>query len=181
MSLKTIFRTSVPIALAALLAFSAGCTVRPLMATDPAVTASAPQTAYSQVAVEPVDTRYGQEVRNHLIFLLNGGAAQPASPRYTMDLAVTRLVASAASVQVATDNEPTAGTITLTGLYQLLDEKTGAVAATGRRQVTSAYDVPRQAYAALRAERDAEDRAARELAEMIRLALGHDLARLSGQ
>ena len=46
---------------------------------------------------------------------------------------------------------------------------------TGRRQIASSYDIPRQEFAAVRAERDAENRAARELAELLRLALAQDL------
>jgi LPS-assembly lipoprotein len=37
--------------------------------------------------------------------------------------------------------------------------------------------VPRQQYAALRAERDAQDRAAREIAEQLRLAVAQDLSK----
>ena len=36
-------------------------------------------------------TRYAQEVRNHLIFLFNGGSGQPAAARYTLTLVVTAL------------------------------------------------------------------------------------------
>jgi LPS-assembly lipoprotein len=55
------------------------------------------------------------------------------------------------------------------------------VVASGTRQFVSSYDVPRQEFAALRAKRDAENRAARELAELIRLAVAQDLTRLPAQ
>ncbi|MFC5586524.1 LPS assembly lipoprotein LptE [Nitratireductor kimnyeongensis] len=172
------FRVSLLAGLALSLAVASGCTVRPLMATPdvtPGGLASSP--ALSSIAIAPVDTRYAQEVRNHLIFLLNGGAGQPASARYTLDLAVTRTSSAAARVQVRTDNEPTSSLLTMTARYTLKDSGTGQVVANGQRQISSAYDVPRQEFASLRAERDAENRAARELAEQLRLALGQDLAR----
>ncbi len=177
-SLNPTFRVSMLAGLALSLAVASGCTVRPLMAT-PDVTQSgfASSPALSSIAIAPVDTRYGQEVRNHLIFLLNGGAGQPSNARYALELAVTRSSSAAARVQVRTDNEPTSSLLTMTAVYTLTESGTGQVVAKGRRQISSAYDVPRQEFAALRAERDAENRAARELAEQLRLALGQDLAR----
>ncbi|WP_082143578.1 LPS assembly lipoprotein LptE [Nitratireductor soli] len=182
MFLNPISRVSLLAGLVMALAVASGCTVRPLLATQDASSgAAASSPALSSVAIAPVDTRYGQQVRNHLIFLLNGGAGQPANARYTLDLAVTRSTSAAARIQVRTDNEPTAGTLTMTGLYRLTDSQTGALVASGKREMTSAYDVPRQEFAAIRAVRDAEDRAARELAELLRLAVGQDLARAGGQ
>ena len=83
-------------------------------------------------------------------------------------------------MQRARENEPTAGTVTLTANYVLTENATGEVAATGRRQITSSYDVPRQEFAALRAERDAENRAARELAELLKLVLAQELTGRAG-
>jgi LPS-assembly lipoprotein len=80
-------------------------------------------------------------------------------------------------VQIANDNEPSAGTVTLTADYVLTRKADGEVVATGRRQVSASFDRARQEFATLRAERDAQDRAARELAELLRLALAHDLER----
>ena len=51
------------------------------------------------------------------------------------------------------------------------DAVTGRAGGRGTRQVTASFDRSRQYFARLRAERDAEDRAARELAEALRLAV----------
>jgi LPS-assembly lipoprotein len=51
------------------------------------------------------------------------------------------------------------------------------VVSNGDRQFSASYDVPRQEFAAVRAQRDAENRAARELAELLRLAIAQDLSR----
>jgi LPS-assembly lipoprotein len=163
----------------------AACQVRPLYATPPAgagVTAD-----LSSIAIKPVETRYAQEVRNHLIFLFNGGSGQPTSARYGLQLTVTALKEAAAVVQVGEENEPSAGTMTLAASYVLTDREAvnkdtagdGMVVATGDRRIVASYDVPRQEFAALRAERDAENRAARELAELLRLAIAQDMSRLT--
>ena len=80
-------------------------------------------------------------------------------------------------VQVGDDNEPTAGTVTLTGYYSLAVTTSGEVVASGSRQIMSSYDVPRQEFAAYRARLNAEDRAARELAELLNLAFAQKLSK----
>jgi LPS-assembly lipoprotein len=81
---------------------------------------------------------------------------------------------ASATIQVNTENEPTAAIETVRASYTLTDSS-GTVVATGKRQFMASYDVPRQEFAAVRARIDAENRAARELAELLRLALAHDL------
>ncbi len=118
-------------------------------------------------------------MRNALIFRLSGGQGEPATPRYTLKLNVRSVTTALASRQITTiDQEPTARIATLTSTYQLRDAATGAIVARGTRQMTSSLDVPVQQFAAERALRDAENRAARELAELLRLALAQDLQRL---
>lgn len=161
------------------LAALSACTVRPLY-SDAGMAAGAHAGAsagLSSIAIKPVTTRYGQEVRNHLIFGLNGGAGQPANPLYSLALNVTAQTSSAATIQRALEEEPTAAMMTVGATYVLTDAKTGEVVARGRLEASSSFDVPRQSFAALRARRDAENRAARELAELLRLAIGQDLSR----
>jgi LPS-assembly lipoprotein len=131
----------------------------------------------SSINIKPVDQRYAQQVRNQLIFLFNKGAGQPAAAAYTLTLVVTAIHQSAAVVQVGDDNEPTAGTVTLTARYSLAGTKSTEVIASGQRQITSSYDVPRQEFAAYRARINAEDRAARELAELLNLAIAQQLSK----
>jgi LPS-assembly lipoprotein len=156
------------------------CTVRPLYSNAPATTSGTASMAaeLSSISIKPVSTRYAQEVRNNLIFLLNGGAGQPSSPAYTLDLNVVRRVEVAVTTQVTrTDDEPTASTVTMIGIYSLKKAGTAEVVATGRREIMSSYDVPREEFAALRALRDAENRSSRELAELLRVSIAQDIAR----
>ena len=162
------------------LATVAGCTVQPLYATDTAPVGSTTATGsvageLSMIAVKPVSTRVGQEVRNHLIFLFNNGSGEPTAPRYSLSLSVSSGSEATANIQVNKENEPTAAILTAYASY-VLTTTDGTVVGKGRRQYASSYDVPRQEFAALRAARDAENRAARELAELVRLAVAQDLA-----
>jgi LPS-assembly lipoprotein len=154
------------------------CTVQPLYSDGPAASGTVTGSIASElsaISVKPVTTRVGQEVRNKLLFLLYGGQAEPAAPSYTLLLVVSSISEASANIQVNTVSEPTAAIDTVRVTYQLRDS-TGTVVATGKRQFAASYDVPRQEFAAVRARIDAENRAAREVAELIRLALAHDLA-----
>jgi len=166
--------------LVASVALVSACTVRPLYSSAPLSAGSQVGAAaeLGSISVKPVNTRYAQQVRNNLIFALGQGAGEPASPAYSLDLGVTELVESAATVQVTTDDdEPTAGTVTLTANYVLTDAKTGTTIATGRRSIASSFDRPRQEFASYRAQIDAENRAARELADLLRLSIAQDLVK----
>ena len=169
------------IALASLvgsLALVSACTVRPLYSSAPLTTGSSANAELASIAIKPVKTRYAQQVRNNLIFGFGRGAGEPASPLYSLDLSVSEAVESSALVQVGTDeDEPTAGSVTLTASYTLTDAKTGVVITVGKRAITSSFDRPRQEFASYRAQIDAENRAARELAEALQLSIAQDLVR----
>lgn len=147
--------------------FLSACQVAPLYgerATSPLTGGPA-----TSIAVEEVNDRVSQEVRNELIFLLNGGVGQPPSPRYRLELFVARNLAGI--LRDPLDGEPTAQNLTLTAQYRLVENATDRDVAVRSQQVTATYDTSNQAFAALRALRDAENRAARELAERIRADL----------
>lgn len=176
--MHSIFRVSTLVGVVLAAAFIGGCTVRPMLATSTGALGSQESVMLSSVNVAPVRTRQAQEVRNHLIFLLHGGSTQPENAPYRLDLSVTQTVTSTVRVQVRRGlNEPTAGGVHMSGTYALVDTATGDVVARGGLEVTASFDRPLQEFAVVRAERDAENRAARELAEFIRLSVAMDLVR----
>jgi LPS-assembly lipoprotein len=180
MSATRLLRAAALSGLVAAAALISACTVRPLYSNAPLSAGSEVASAaeLASIAIKPVNSRYAQQVRNNLIFALTGGSGQPAAPVYSLDLGVTEAVQSAASIQVsANEDVPTAGTVTLSAKYLLTDAKTGERVASGTRSITSSYDISTQQFAAYRALRDAEDRAARELADLLRLAIAQDLAK----
>ena len=172
-------KAAVAFSLVALVGLSA-CQVRPLYSdvSPNAAGVSAPA-ALKSVAVVEAKTRYGQEVRNQMIFRLGGGAGEAASPTYSLDLGVTKQVISSASIQIdaGQTGQPTAGGVVLTSLYSLKESATGTVVSSGKRTVTASFDRPTQQFASLRAQRDAENRAARELAELVYLAVAAELSK----
>jgi len=157
----------------------AGCTARPLYGNvAPAGGGTPLSSRLASVDIPPASGRVGQELRNHLIFMFGGGQGRPGQPAYRLDL--TTNVAKSVPVTINTGQvslEPTAGTVSVRASYRLTEIATGQVIATGNRAVQAPYDIPAQEFAAERAVRDAENRAARELAELLRLVVAQDLER----
>jgi len=171
-------RRAATLCLIALLPLAAACTVKPLYSNPSSDGVQAGVSAdLSSIAIKPVDKRDAQQVRNNLIFLFGRGAGQPASPAYMLTLKVTSRHQSGAVVQVGEDNEPTAGTLTMTAEYALATASSGEIILSGKRQIAAPYDVPRQEFAAYRARLNAEDKAARELAELLNLVIAQELSK----
>lgn len=155
----------------------AGCTVQPLYAPTPAATAGQ-AAVFASVYIEPIDDRVGQELRNHLIFLMNSGGGQPANPAYGLTLTVKTTATDAAVVQISdSEGEPTARTVTVAGSYVLTRMDDDVVVSKRRSSASASYDVSLQEFANTRAQRDAENRAAREAAEHLRALIAADLKR----
>lgn len=173
-------RRAVRLASVLLVASLAACTVEPLNRanTDSALATGAPNANVRAILagteISPVDTRVAQQTRNELLRLFGGGNAAGESP-YRVDLLVT---SKAASLAVETSAKaPTAAQVTVTSTYRLMDIKTGETVDTGRRTSLAAYDRTPQAFANQRAKRDAENRAAREAAQQIFLAISQAVAK----
>jgi LPS-assembly lipoprotein len=133
--------------------------------------------ALSGVSVADVDTREGQQVRNHLIFLLTGGTT-PASPNQEVRLRVSSTVQGLADVSrnpVTNQVGNSAGAVTITASYDIYDFATKTITHSGRRSAQASFDKTSQSFANQRAQRDAENRAAREVAEQLRMAIASDL------
>lgn len=166
-----------------LLVLIAGCSVQPLYSSSSAPVAggvsSDVRTRLASIAIDEVDTIYAQAVRNRLIFGLYGGAAEPVKPAYhlALGLQMTKLAAVEVDVGDKNSGRASAGTIRIRSNYVLRDDA-GKVVAKGTRTVSSSYDRPRQEYANLRAERDAQQRAAEELAQFLVLSLAQDMQKL---
>ena len=140
----------------ALLATSA-CTVQPLHGTVRGVT----------VSVDEAGDRVTQQVRNHLLYRLGPAAVDAGATRQ-----IGLLISPVASgiLTVGTDGEASNTSVRrmeLTGTATVRDPQTGAILSTVTRKVSAAYDATGQEFANERARLDAENRAARELAEQL--------------
>lgn len=164
---------------AVLLSALAGCTVTPLYGTSTASISSQEDGVAAQLAsveITQATDRAGQELRNHLIFLLGGGRGEPANPAYRLQLATTSHVSRGPSISVSEVTlEPSSGFVAMRSDYTLIEITTARVISAGTRAVQAPFDNPGQNFAAQRAVRDAENRAARELAEVLRLVVAQEL------
>ncbi len=154
----------------AILGVVTGCQVRPLYST-PAGT----EGKLASVAISKADDRVEQRVRNELIFLFSGGAGETQRALYHLELNVAvRKVGVLLDVR---DDIPRAGRIVVSADYNLVQTDSGGTLASGKRSTVALVDYPVQEFAKLRAVRDAENRAARELAELIRADVASALGR----
>ena len=107
--------------------------------------------------------------------MTGGGAGEPAAPQYRVELKVESDVTGVLLEQ--SSDTAAAGRVTVSADYTLERVADATVLKVGHRQAVSLVDYPTQQFAKLRAVRDAENRAARELAELIRADLAMVLGR----
>lgn len=146
------------------------CQVRPLYAVSTGVTQK-----LSEVSFSDVGTRVGQEVRNQLVFIAGRGAGETKTPKYDVVLSVTS--GTGGVLYLPSSDTSAAGRTTVTASFTLKDIGTGKVLKSGSRSVTSLVDFPTQEFAKQRAILNSEDRAAREVAEMIAADIAAALSR----
>ncbi|MBP1858744.1 hypothetical protein [Rhizobium herbae] len=159
------------------LAVLAGCQVKPLYSEGPQGKTA---TALASIEISEADDRVEQEVRNALIFLTSGGAGEPANAQYKLALNVTSQVKGVLYDQNSSDdNTDTAGAgrIVVMADYNLTRVGTGETVRSGNRTAVALVDFPEQEFAKVRAIKDGEKRAAKELAEIIRADIAAALGR----
>ncbi len=155
----TSFRVFLVVALAG---FCAACGFRPLYGsggTDSRMLAS--------IFVEQVSDSAAYELRNTLIDLLGSDGMEAGKP-YRLSLVYKR---TTQGIALQNDAAITRYNDTLTVDYVLRDAN-GAELTRGTESNLSAYNVVQSPYATLVAQRDADRRSAREIAERIRIDLG---------
>jgi LPS-assembly lipoprotein len=162
------------VAVAALAALTAGC-FQPMYAEHADGTGL--RDKLMTVELPPVDkpdasreARVGVAIRNALAFKLYG-TATGAPPLYRL---VLRFSSGRSSLMVNTNTGlPTSENYNLDVQYNLVEIATGKSVMTGSTFSHVSYDIPGsyQRFARARAFRDAEDRAAQEIAEHIQTRL----------
>ncbi len=155
-----------PRVLAVILGFGllAGCQAQPLYGSMGGNTQS--------VAISEADSRVEQVVRNQLV-LGFGGERQDGA--YRLELDVTSSVSGLLPGGV--DNEFSAARTTVAANYVLKSESTGETVTSGSRFADAQLDLPSQNFAQERAKLEAENRAARQVAALVRADVAAALAR----
>ncbi len=144
--------------------------VRPLYGTS----ASGESTKAMMAAVEiaPIPGRVGQRVRNELIFDTTGGGAKAPS-RYTLKIVLREKVTKE---MVLRSGDATGEVVTLDAQYQLVNKADNQVLKTGVATGRAAYDRYDKTFSNVRAQYNAQDRAADTIAESIRTQVAAFLA-----
>lgn len=157
----------------------AGC-FRPMYA-DPAVM-GAPAAGSAQLGeqmkridISPIANRTGISLRNELIFAFTGTGTPAPDRKYRLDVTLQQQSIQQQIEPISTRNMSML--VGITADYVLVDVATGSKLYTGRTFARASYDRDVQRFANIRAEREAEDRATRQIAEGIRNGIAGYFAR----
>lgn len=144
-------------------ALLSGCGFQPLYGP----TASGEQLGDVMKAVDitTVPGRVGQRIRNELIFKTTGGGYAAEQSRYRLDIAVRE---SVMKTLVNREGDAEGEIYQLYSEYKLIRLTDNKVVLEGHSNARAAFDKVDSVFSDIRAKRDAEDRAARTIAEAIR-------------
>lgn len=128
------------------------------------------------IQVVELEGRVGQAVRNELIFFFTGGGQAPP-PKYMLEVTVSE--GSQAGIVDPFSGRPEVVSLTLTASFALRAVGVGPSTPPvfrGNTFARASYTASLQRFANIRAQRDAEDRAAKTMAEQIRTQVASFLA-----
>jgi LPS-assembly lipoprotein len=143
-----------------------GCGFRPLYAVG--TTPEGVNSYFTQVFVEPIPGRQGVHLRNQMMDALTPEGT-PSSAAYRLSI---KLVDVKEGLAIKENTQITRYNYSLSAKYELRDAVSGEVLDHGTARAIAAYNVADSQFATQSAERDAQERAAREAGEDIRLRLG---------
>ncbi len=123
---------------------------------------------FSKIRVSSSKDRIGQVLSNELKHLLNP-LYSPKNPKYRL---VTTLVVSARPLAIKKTALATRSNLTVLSSYRLIEILSQKLVSTGSNTITVSYNIYSSHYATLSAEKDAKKRAAKNLAQEIRLQIG---------
>ena len=144
----------------------AGCGFQPLYGGSTVGGARLPE-LMKTVNVTPVPGRVGQKLRNELIFE-NTGGGYAAPTKYRLDIIVRESVTDQL-VQITGD--ATSQVFELQATFTLVNAANGKVVLQGNAMSRAPYNRYQEIFANVRARYDAENRAARTVAESIKTQL----------
>jgi len=163
----SLFRLLRPVGLLGATIIVAACGFQPLYGSNQGVLSGPVVEDLAAVHITAISERVGQIVRNDLLDRLNP-FGEPTSPRFSL---AVELEEAKEGLAIQIDDTVTRFNLTLTANYFLSDAQTGTVLTTGSVRAKAAYNVLRSDFANVIAERDAQQRAAREIADEMKTRL----------
>jgi LPS-assembly lipoprotein len=142
----------------------AGCGIQPLYGTTAGGSRLA--AAMAGVDVTPIPGRVGQRVRNELIFENTGGSGQTGTT-YKLDIVIKE---SVVNELVKITGDAKGQVYELDATFKLISND-GRVVLEGKATSRAAYERFETIFSNVRARYDAEDRAARTVAESIKVRI----------
>jgi LPS-assembly lipoprotein len=149
-----------------------GSGFRPLYAAGPTGT-SLTLERMAQVEIATIPSRVGQRIRNELIFQATGGAGVTTNPVYRLDIAIRESVLSS---MVSSTGDTAAQIYNLDAKFKLTRISDKKVVLEGTSYGRAAFERYTSIYSNVRAKDDAENRAARAVAEDLKGRLAGFLA-----
>ena len=133
--------------------------IRPLYGATPS--GAGLQERLAQVDVATIPGRVGQRIRNDLIFLTTGGG-QPLPPTHRLEVTIRK---SVISTLVKIDGDSLGQIYAVEASFQLISIKDKKVVLKGTSHARAGFERFQAIYSNVRARDDAENRAARTLAD----------------
>jgi LPS-assembly lipoprotein len=128
----------------------------------------------AKLEIAPIPSRVGQRVRNELIFQATGGGNAASQPVYRLEIVLTESI-SATLVQI--DGNSSGSVYNLNASFRLVRLDDRSVALQGQSFGRAAFQRFDSVYSNVRARHEAEDRAAKTIADDLKSRLA---AYLSG-
>lgn len=142
----------------------AGCGFKPLYKQDSS--RAVPQ--FAEIAIAQPDDRPSQQLRNHLLDMLTPHGA-PDRPRYLLEY---RIDESIGSVFVTRSEQITRNNLQVSVSGTLRDYQSGVTLYSIGATSQASYNLTTADYSNLISQKNARERALRDVAEQIRLRLG---------
>lgn len=152
---------------------TAGCGFQPLYGSGSTTASGARLSqAMASVDIQPIPGRVGQKVRNELIFS-NTGGGYAAPTKYKLKVALRQ---SVVNQLVQTTGDAKGQVLVLEATFTLTDAASGQVMYVGSAVSRAPYTRYQEIFANVRANYDAENRAAGEIAETMKTQIAAFLA-----
>ncbi len=127
---------------------------------------------FAQIEFAPIPGRVGQRVRNELIFQATGGGA-PLPPVYRLEIAVSE---SVTSTLVKTNGDALSSIFNLDAKFRLVRLSDRSVVLQGSSFGRASFERVQSIFSNVRAQEDAENRAAKTVGEELRTRISAYLA-----